>query len=38
MSAEEIDVLNTLVARGSGSEDLELTDELLREHELTFSS
>ena len=35
MSAEEIDVVDTLVAMGSGSEDLELTDELLKEHKLT---
>jgi len=34
LSAEETEVLNNLVAAGSGSEDIELTGELLRDHEL----
>ena len=35
MSIEEINILYTLIAAGSGSENLELTDELLREYQLT---
>ena len=34
MPTKEIEVLNNLVAAGSGSKDLKLTDELLREHKL----
>ena len=35
MSAEETEVLDNLVAMGLGLEDLELTDKLLRNYELT---
>ena len=34
LSAEETEVLDNLVVAGSRSEDLELTDELLRNYEL----
>ena len=34
MSVEEADVLDNLVAASSGSQDLKLTDELLRDYEL----
>ena len=37
LSIEETEVLDNLIATGSGLEDLELTDELLRDHELTPS-
>ena len=35
LSAEEIKVLDLLIIVGLGSEDLDLTDELLREYKLT---
>ena len=34
MLAEEVEVLELLITAGSGLEEFELTDELLREHQL----